>query len=331
MIDLVAGALRNATKAVVFSHTSPDGDAIGSLVAMERLLAAMEGVESVVWCLDPVPDIYADLPGVDRFARTVEPSHLEGADLAVALDIAVEDRVNDEVRAAVLDAKLPVVNIDHHMSNSRFGRVNWVQPRKAATAVMLYELFLHMGLPVDREAATAIYLGLMTDTGHFSFHRTGAETFDLAAALVRLGVDPASLKERIYFSQPERKVKLLARAFDRLETDPSARIGWIWSSADDWDELGVSTPDFEGIPDLVNIMRGIDLLMFFREVPGHPVKINFRSKGQVDASGLAEHFGGGGHLNAAGARFDGSLEEAIAAVVETAREYMAGVAAAAAG
>lgn len=329
MIDLVAGALRNATKVVAFTHTNPDGDAIGSLAALDCLLESL-GAERECWCLDPIPDIYESLPRVERFRTEALPEHLAGADLAVALDIAVENRINPDILAAVRAADLPLVNIDHHLTNTRFGRINWVRPKCAATAVMIHDLFLHLGLPVGVDAATAIYAGLMTDTGHFSFHRTEAETFDLAASLVRQGANPTLLKERIYFNQPHRKIKLLARVLDRLQVDSEARLGWIWASAQDSEELGVTTPDFEGIPDLVNIARGVDLLLLFREIPGQPVKINIRSKGDVDSSALGELFGGGGHLNAAGASYGGTLEEALEEVVAKAKEYMATVAAGAA-
>ncbi|MBC8514349.1 bifunctional oligoribonuclease/PAP phosphatase NrnA [bacterium] len=321
MIDHVAGEIRNAKRVALFAHRNPDGDALGSLIAMDALLEIL-GVETITFCIDPIPDIYSFLPRLSRFKRSFSTQDLAQVDCVLTLDVAVGERMNEEIWEWIQSSGLPVVNIDHHLTNSRFGIVNWVRPKKAATAMMVYELFEHIGIELTPDAAIGIYTGIMTDTGHFSFKRTGAETFEMAAHLVRAGADPTQLKEKIYFSQPERKVTLLGRIIDRLECDSNHGVAWTWSSLKDWEELGVSTPDYEGIPDYANIVKDVDLLLLFREIPNEPIKVNLRSKGDVDASAFAEAFGGGGHINAAGATYAGTLEEAIKDVVASARLYL---------
>ena len=276
----------------------------------------MEGKKSECVCIDDIPDIYSFFSGIKKI-KTKLPN--DNYDVIVFLDIAVDHRVNKGFQS-FLDGKFLTVNIDHHLSNTFFADVNYVEENAASTTVLIYKLFKELNLKMSQESIDAILLGLMTDTGNFTFNTNRSETFKIAADLIDLGASVSFLKEQVYFSQPLRKIKLLTRIMERINIDKANKIAWSYSRFSDWQKYSITSPDFEGIPEECNSIKDVDLFILFREEDNGLIKMNLRSKGALDSRIIANKYGGGGHFHASGARCFGDLDQVMNSVISNAKK-----------
>ena len=315
MIEKIAKIIANNKNFLILSHKDPDGDSVGSLVAFENLINSLEGKESECVCIDEIPDIYSFFSGIKKIRKSIPEKKY---DVVIFLDIAVEHRLNDEFRS-FLSKDFLTVNIDHHLSNSFFADVNYVEEDAASTTVLIYKLFKFLNARMDQESVDAIFLGLMTDTGNFTFNTNRSETFKIAADLIDLGANVSFLKEEVYFSNPERKIKLLTKIMQRIKIDSANKIAWSYSRFSDWGKYKITSPDFEGIPEECNSIKDVNLFILFREEGEGLIKMNLRSKGVVDSRIIANKYGGGGHFHASGARSFGELDKVMDLVIEGAR------------
>ena len=316
MIEKITTTIANNKNFLILSHKDPDGDSVGSLVAFNNLINSFEDKEAVCVCIDEIPDIYSFFSGIKKIKKTIPEKKY---DVVVFLDIAVEHRLNNEFRS-FLDKDFFTVNIDHHLSNSFFADVNYVEEDAASTTVLIYKLFKLLNAKMDQESVDAIFLGLMTDTGNFTFNTNRSETFKIAADLIDLGANVSFLKEKVYFSNPQRKIKLLTKIMQRIKIDSSSKIAWSYSRLSDWAKYKITSPDFEGIPEECNSIKDVNLFILFREEENGLIKMNLRSKGTVDSRIIANKYGGGGHFHASGARCFGELDKVMRLVTEEARQ-----------
>lgn len=306
-INAVVDACRVADSFLVTSHTGPDGDAIGSLLGMKFFLEAL-GKRDVTCALqDPVPRVYQWLPGA---AAIVGPEGVKKKyDLVVVLDVAQLDRVGRVAETLGPDQKFAV--IDHHPEDKPFGSVNFVDRTFASCAEILLDLYDAAGLQPTREAATAIYVGLCTDTGSFRFGNTDSRAHRNAARLLSLGVEAADVAMRVFDLMSIEKLELSRRVLARIERSECGRVAWSHLLARDMEQAGADAEDTEGLVNFMRNLEGVQVAALFRELSPGKVKVSLRTRPPVDAGALVKPLGGGGHSGAAGLILQESLEDAI--------------------
>ncbi|MGP0096761.1 MAG: DHH family phosphoesterase [Terriglobales bacterium] len=312
MLERVLKEIRARRRFVVTSHARPDGDGIGSALACGQMLRIM-GKEADVVMHDGVPRIYQNLPFADRVIKADSvPACSFAEDAVILLEC-------DSTRRAQLDGleQCFLINIDHHVSGRTFANVNWIDSTVMATAELVYRLARLACVPIDRDIATCLYTALMTDTGSFMFEGTNEHTFTVARDLVLAGADPAHCARPIYFGHSTAKMRLLGAALSNLHRE--GPLSWIWVTQEQMQRLGAREEDCEGLVNYALSMADVQVAIFFRELSDRRFRVSLRSKGEVNVSTVAEHFGGGGHKCASGCSIDGPLAIAVSQIVERLR------------
>ncbi|MFT4175285.1 MAG: DHHA1 domain-containing protein [Luteolibacter sp.] len=292
---------------VLLSHVRPDGDAIGSQIALGfSLMAAGKSVRLINE--DGLPESLAFMTGSEKIETPpVEPIEVE---VAIALDTATKPRLGERALHAASKAKL-WLNIDHHLSNPRYGDLNFIDSTSPATGQILYKLITGLNLPIPAETRDAIYVAVSTDTGSFQYPNTTAETYELGADLIRRGLDVGKINSETYDSYPFRRVELMRALLNTLVLSNDGKVAH-WEMRDQTRiDLGLQPDDSEGLIDIIRAIRGVQLAVFFEELPDGKIRVSMRSKDRrLDVCRIALEFGGGGHALAAGIRMAGPLETA---------------------
>jgi len=311
--------LREHQSFVLISHVRPDGDAIGSQLALGyALLAAGKNVRMINE--DGLPDNLAFMAGSERIELpSAEPLDVE---VAIALDTATKPRLGDRALHAASKAKI-WLNIDHHVSNPRYGDFNLIDSSSPATGQILYELITELDLPMPAESRDAIYVAVSTDTGSFQYPSTTAKTYDMGADLIRRGLDVGTINSQIYDNFPFRRVELMRALLNTLELSPDGLVAY-WTLLDQTRiDLGLMPEDSEGLIDIIRAIRGVRLAVFFEELHDGKVRVSMRSKDRsLNVCEIATEFGGGGHALAAGIRMSGPMEEAKPLVLRAIRRHI---------
>jgi phosphoesterase RecJ-like protein len=314
-LKAIADALRQHDRFLVVTHENPDGDALGSLLAVTMALQRL-GKDAVMYLpgKTPLPAEYSFMPleGVVR-----EPPADSAERVLLAVDCAKEDRIGDA--AAISRAPL-VIDIDHHHDNTRFGDLNLIVADASSTGEVLRDVFAELGVELTPELAEPLYIALVTDTGRFQYTNTTPKSFRLAAELVEAGADIHAVFQEVYESVEFAKLKLLARALDRATVLEGGRIVVSHLLRTDFADVGAEEPYSEGIIDYLRAVEGAELAVLIREQlneSAHAHKGSLRSSiDELDVSAIARRFGGGGHRQAAGFSTDIALPE----IVEQIRE-----------
>jgi phosphoesterase RecJ-like protein len=304
----VADALRSHDRFLLVTHENPDGDALGSLLAMKLALDSL-GKDSEMYLYGdaPLPREYGFMPleGIRR-----EPPDDAGERVLVALDCANEQRIGPDL-TLLEDAPL-TLDIDHHHDNSRFGGLNLVVGDASSTGEVLRDLFAELDVELTPEIAEAIYIAVVTDTGRFQYNTT-SETLRLAAELVDAGADVHRVFQGVYGSVEFAKLKLLARALERAQVYEGGRLVVSYLTRIDFTELNLAEAYSEGIIDYLRAVEGAEMVALIREPPrreGPPRRVSLRaSLDELDVSAIARKSNGGGHRQAAGFSSGGSVEE----------------------
>lgn len=308
---------------VLTTHVNPDGDGLGSEVGLALCLRA-RGVDVVIANPTPTPPrfefLFRDHPGLDRTADAVKV--LRRADAIVVLDIADLGRLG-MLGSTVREAGVPVACVDHHVSQGTLpDGPRYVDAGAAATGELIYEIAKACDWAVSAEAARALYVALVTDTGGFRFSNTHPRTLRIAADLLETGVDPESVYLDVYANAPAGRPRLLAEALQTLVVEEEAGLAWVTVPSGAVERHGVTADDLEGIVEFPRSIAGMRMAMLFREIHQGRVKVSLRSVGNVDVAAFAKQFGGGGHTKAAGVSLEGSLAEVQEQVLAAAREYL---------
>ncbi|MDH7601260.1 MAG: bifunctional oligoribonuclease/PAP phosphatase NrnA [Armatimonadota bacterium] len=289
---------------VLACHQRPDGDALGSALALARVLRG-QGKDVVVVCEDGVPDNYRFIPDSDTVLLS---TNRRGFDVGVLVDCESVKRIGS-AKDALLSSSITAC-IDHHLPNGEFGDIRIIDPEASATAELVFELFSANGIPIDRDLATQLMAGIVGDTGAFKFANTNARTFRIASRLAAAGARASDIAREIYESHSLPAMRLLGRALCSLTMHPSGRIVWAQVTKKDLDELDATDADTEGIVNLVRWVKGPDVAILFRETKPGSIRISLRSTDDFDVERIARVFGGGGHKAAAGCTIEGSLDSA---------------------
>ena len=311
--DEIGRALRAHQRFALLSHVRPDGDALGSQLALALSLKQL-GKEVRVWNEDGMLEKYSFVPRAEILSKP--PTSPEDFDVAVALDTAIQNRLGTTL-PAIRSAKV-WINIDHHQSNPGYGDIALVDPSAPATGQIIFELIKSQKLPLDRDIAQNLYVAISTDTGSFQYPNTTARTFEIAAELVRSGIDVGRVSQQLYENYPRRRIELLRELLSTMRFQAEGRVACFSLTLNLARQLGVLPEDNEGLIDHLRAIRGVVVAIFFEELTDGKVRVSMRSKrADVDVSAICQKFGGGGHPLAAGARVRGSLGEVEQKVMET--------------
>jgi phosphoesterase RecJ-like protein len=313
----VARFLLERDRWLLTTHVNPEGDAIGSEVALKAFLEA-RGKEVVVVNSSPTPAncAFLDPKGeIQVYPDRWDPSVMEWAEGLAILDVNGWVHLG-AFAEAIRKSSLPRLCIDHHQGfENEFVDLLLADTTAAAAGVLVYELIQYMGGPVTPWIAQALYTSLVTDTGSFRYSNTDARAFRMAAELVELGADPFTIHRKVFGNRSWGAARLIAPVMQTLESRADGRIAWIVVTREMFDRAQAAYEDSDGLIDLVRAIRGVDLCLFFKETAPGRVKVSLRSNGRVDAYRIARAFGGGGHRMAAGLEVNGSVEEAVDRVI----------------
>jgi len=304
-VDAAASAIEACASIALACHVSPDGDALGSMLALHHLCLAA-GKRSVASWPAPftVAPHYAYLPGLDL---TTKPADFPAEpDLMVTFDCGSLGRLGE--LAAPARAAGALIVVDHHVTNDRYGSINLVDPAAAASAVVVRRLARRLGWALNRDAAICIYTGLVTDTGRFQYSNTTPEVFELAAELSTFDLPIASMSRQLFELHRFAYLQLVGVALDRAELDRELRLVVTWVTQADLDRFGVGLDETEGLIDLVRRTDEADVACVLKEM-SDGTRVSLRSTTDVDVSAIASAFGGGGHRAAAGFTSDRPASE----------------------
>ncbi|NOX98106.1 MAG: bifunctional oligoribonuclease/PAP phosphatase NrnA [Nitrospirae bacterium] len=310
--------LRNKESFLITSHLRPDGDAIGSQLALASLLEEM-GKSIIIVNVDPVPDPFRFLPESDRITNDFIPE--DPPEVALVLDTSSLDRTG-RVAGLVRKAKL-VINIDHHISNEKFGDINLIEEDAGAVGEQIFSLIRSLDCPIGKKRAVSLYTAILTDTGAFQYDNTTEKTHRIARHLLREGVEPALITEKIYQNVSFSRQKLLGLALATLRRNPREGVGWIRLTREMYRKAEAKDSETDGFINYVRSIKGIRLALLFQETDKkNQVRVSFRSSREINVNDLAQQFGGGGHPRAAGCTVEGDIEEVENKVLAAARKII---------
>jgi bifunctional oligoribonuclease and PAP phosphatase NrnA len=315
----IARTIRAAKKFAILSHVRPDGDALGSQLALALSIQQL-GKSVVAWNEQGLPESF-------RFLResnliTMPPEEPQDFDVVIALDTASQQRLGNTLGAIRSAGKW--INIDHHISNPGYGDLVYIDPVVPATGEIIYEFLRTEDFPMTDAAADALYVAISTDTGSFRFPNTTARTFEIAAELIRNGVNAGEISRKLYESYPKRRVQLLGEILPKAAFDAEDKIASLTLTNETKEKLKIHHDEIDGLIDYVRSVDSVVVALFFEELAEGKVRLSARSKSdRIDVNKICSELGGGGHPRAAGARIRGKLEEVRSLVLKRVSDEIA--------
>lgn len=301
MIDQLLQLIDRSQTFFVAAHEGPDGDAIGSTLALANALREM-GKDVVAYNRDRAPLEYEFLPGYETVVNEIDDSQV--FDVGFVLDAGELERAGSWIR----ERCQKLVNIDHHPYSDNFGDIYFVDTDACATGILIYRLLQSAGHPISLDVATCLYTTILSDTGSFRYSNANPEAFQVAGEMVGFGVDPWSIASGLYESQEFVRLRLLALALPTLRVSDCGLYASIAVSLEMYEQAEANAEATDRFINYPRSIRGVEVAIFFRQINEHSFKVGFRSKGNIDVGALARAMNGGGHHNAAGATVDGTLE-----------------------
>lgn len=312
-----AAALERHRHILVTSHYNPDGDNIGSQLGLALLLKRL-GKRVEIVDQDPVPDRYRFLPGWEGIRNEIAPSQ---ATLAVVLDSAGLDRIG-RAAGSIVPARMEILNIDHHVSNDGFGQMQYVDPAASSTCELVYRIAKRLSKTLAPDEASCLLCGMVTDTGGFRYTSASPATLRAAAELMEQGAELSDIATKLYFEEKPETLSLLGELLVGMKRSDKAPLAWMSVGLEQLERHGIEMSETEEFVRYALSARGVEVGLMFKEQPDGQVRLSFRSKGRYDVNRLARVFGGGGHVQAAGARVAGRLAEVQGPVIEVLEREM---------
>ena len=314
----IGGVIRQHQTFLVAGHVRPDGDVLACQLALGLTLQGL-GKTVEVWNPDGVPHKYSFLPHAELLSRP--PPQARAFDVVIAVDTATRDRLGgtcDRLAPGTL-----LVNIDHHISNTRYGDINWIEAEAAATGELLYDLLRTNHWPIPPAIASNLFVAITTDTGSFRYSNTTPRTLRIAAELVEAGANVAELSRHCFESHSLARVRLLQLALAGLKLTAGGCVGHIWLTNEMYRQSGALAEDSEGLIDHIRAIDSVLVAIVFEQDDNGGVRISLRSKSdKISVDKIAAQFGGGGHKAAAGARIPGEPAVVEAAVLKAAEDAL---------
>lgn len=324
-LGALLSAIENAGSILLFPHISPDGDAIGSTLALKMLLTRLKKPVTVVLDDTPpeslsfLPDIYC----VRHFREVQAVIHPATDALAIAVDAGGDERLGNAL--AFFQSIANTAQIDHHPTNPGYARINVIDPDASATAVLIHRLFEAFGLPLQREEAICLYTGLATDTGNFVYKNTSAEAFQMMARLMEAGLPIATYARILFRCKEKEHIALLGKALPTMRYLCGGEVAGMHTSYAQIREAGATSEHADGVVDYAIDAMGVKIAYYARETVNGQVKCSLRALSPYRVDGVSERFGGGGHQLAAGCTMPGPLDEAVSKIEAALQEtYLGG-------
>ncbi len=309
-VQQIIEVIRTNSSFLITSHEGPDGDAVGSSLALASFLRKI-GKDVTVHYQDSVPELYTFLPAADSALAHIPDKHY---DVAFVLDIGERKRAGKEFCDFL--RVTTTINLDHHLSCDTFGDYNLIDTQAAATGILVYRILNAFGYSFDRETAICIYVAIITDTGSFRYSNANREAFSVAGEMIEHGVNAWDVAEKLFENQPQRRLELLAKCLPTLEVFKDGLAASVTVTQDMYRASGADAELTDGFINYPRSIRGVEVAVFFRQLEEKRFKVGFRSKGKVNVAAFSAALGGGGHHNAAGCTIDGTLDE-VKAIVYT--------------
>lgn len=298
--------LQRCYRILIVGHLSPDGDCIGAAIGFAELAEKL-GVSAVIFNHDPLPTGLAELPGAEkiRSGETLPEDFPQRFDMVVCMECPSPDRTGFENLH-----RLPILNIDHHRANSRYGEINFLDEEAPAVGEMVWRLWNEAPVQPSSETATALFAAISTDTGDFRYSNATGSAFRAAAEMVDWGADPTLVAELVHQRRSEGAVRLMGEALRSLGLESGGRLALIEVNPEAFERSKAKPEDTDEIVNLPRSIAGVEIVAFFKEIQRGSVRVSLRSKGDLDIRSVAVDFGGGGHTNAAGCTIVGNLDQA---------------------
>jgi phosphoesterase RecJ-like protein len=316
MITQIIDQLKKSQSILSVSHSNPDGDAIGALLATGLALKALRK-DVHMYNERAIPAVYRFLPSVQLIEQKV--NNIDDYDTVVVLDCGAVERVG-KIASKIRQAQL-VINIDHHVTNTRFGHMHLIDPNACATAEIVYRIIKQLNIKISSHMATAIYTGILTDTGSFRFSSTNQQAFAICTEMIGCGANPYEIAQHVYGHYSLGRIKLLNLALDSLEISPSGKLSIMSLSQDMMDITRTQEEDIDGIINYARRIEDVKVAALIHEVAGNgrerrQYHVSLRSDGSVNVALIAAQFGGGGHANAAGFSVEAALSDLKEKIIE---------------
>lgn len=300
---------------IVVSHVDPEGDAIGTSLALYHILKNL-GKKVCVYNESGVPKILKFLPGSNELISEI--SSVNEFDCIFVVDCGDLGRIGSLKNKL---EKLKIINIDHHSTNDYFGDLNFVDKTASAAGEVLFDIIKALNIPINYDIAVNLYTAIVVDTGSFRYASTSSKSFKIAAELLQAGVDPWFVSMNIYENYPYERMKLLGDVLSTLTLHLDSKVAFMLVTKDMLKKYNASVDITEGFVNFGRAIEGVELSIIFKETDNESFKLSMRSKGKIDVSMIAKSLGGGGHKNAAGCKINGTYEEAKKKVLEVLQEY----------
>lgn len=316
-----AAAIRKNKSFLITTHTNPEGDALGSELALYWLLKKMKKT-AVVMNEDACLYGYEFLPGLENIKRYKQSPKNINFDCMVVLDCSDLKRTGEVYK--INSRAKPILNIDHHISNQNFGDTNWVEPFSSSTAEMVYKLYKELKVPLDTEAAVNLYTGILTDTGSFRYSNTTGLTHKIISELLKFGVDVTQVYKSLNENVPFADMKLLSKILPGMKRQAQGKIIWFQIRRNLLRGRKLSFDLSENILSFGRAVKGVEVVALFKENLGvkDEIRVNLRSQGKTDVNKIAAYFGGGGHKAASGITIHDKLDRARNKVLAKIRESL---------
>ena len=322
-MDQIIQHIKDGQDILIASHAEPDGDSVGSLVALGLALTKLDK-KITMHTPSPIPAVYRFLPGAGRIVRQIKNADIY--DLALVLDCGDLTRIG-ETSAEI--GRIPIViNIDHHVSNTGFGHIQFIDTTACATAEIVYRLINALEIPFDKAIATSIYTGILTDTGSFRFSNTNQAAFAISKAMTDAGVEPHNVAQRVFGTYSLGRIKLLNMALNSIEISENGKLSMMTVTRSMLNTTGTNTEDLDGMINYARRIEDVKVAALIHEIKNGAGKfanmnryhVSLRSDSSVDVAKIAGKFGGGGHASAAGFQIESTLVALKSKIIELAED-----------
>ncbi len=322
-MDQIIQHIKDGQHILIASHAEPDGDSVGSLVALGLALTKLDK-KITMHTPSPIPAVYRFLPGASRIVQQIQNADIY--DLALVLDCGDLTRIG-ETSAEI--GRIPVlINIDHHVSNTGFGHIQFIDTDACATAEIVYRLINALEIPFDKAIATSIYTGILTDTGSFRFSNTNQAAFAISKAMTDAGVEPHNVAQRVFGTYSLGRIKLLNMALNSIEISENGKLSMMTVTRSMLNTTGTNTEDLDGMINYARRIEDVKVAALIHEIKNGAGKftnmnryhVSLRSDSSVDVAKIAGKFGGGGHASAAGFQIESTLVALKSKIIELAED-----------
>jgi phosphoesterase RecJ-like protein len=313
-VELIYKKIIQSQRIVITSHLRPDGDSICTSLAL-YFIGKHLGKDMAIINKDNTPFPFNQYPDVENIQiGQIAPQKFDAIILLECANVGRSGQLN-------IDNNFKI-NIDHHFSNDYYADINWVDPYASAVSEMAVKLCKKLDVPITPEIASHLYCGIVSDTGSFQFSNTNAEAFKACSELVSYGASPIKVSEHLFNNNPPEKIKLLGHVLSTLQMNETGDIAVITMFKEHLDKLNLKEIETEDITTLTRSIKGVKMVLFFKQMAEETFRVSLRSKGSANAAKIAEYFGGGGHRHAAGFTVKGKHEELVQDIPKKVRELL---------